>query len=381
MQSTSNTSTFISYAAHYLSLMTRNFWQQEGTLQHYLDFILCEIDPMLSRRRTPAEVIRVTNETADTKTFTLRPSGRWGGFKAGQYIRVETDINGIRIRRNYSISSSPQHFKHNRLIDITVKRVAEGLASNYLHDHVGPGEILHIGEACGEFVNESTAANPLYIAAGSGITPIMSMIIQGLEEPTEHATTLIYSVRTAQDVIFAKQLTALANKDPRLTFITHFSATTGHITPQTLAEYCPDLLEREIYLCGPQPFMDTAKAALKDHGVAADAIKTESFGLAMSTAHLTNDTNTNINTNGQVHFLASGKTIQATGDKTLLELAESAGLSPKFGCRSGVCHECKCSRADGKVLNKLTGELIPDEQQQIQACISIPVGELSVNNW
>ena len=75
------------------------------------------------------------------------------------------------------------------------------------------------------------------------------------------------------------------------------------------------------------------------------------------------------------------QTLTATGEKTLLELAEQAGLKPKFGCRIGVCHECKCTKASGRVMNTLSGELVSEEQTQIQACISIPVGDVEIENW
>ena len=83
---------------------------------------------------------------------------------------------------------------------------------------------------------------------------------------------------------------------------------------------------------------------------------------------------------GVVHFSKSDKKITSPGDKTLLELAELMGLNPKYGCRNGICFECKCERGTGQVMNRLTGELIPEEQSQIQTCISVPVGDVSITD-
>ena len=88
---------------------------------------------MFSIKHNAAEVIQVINETADTKTFILRPSSRWLGFKAGQYINIQVEINGVTIRRNYSISSAPKTFKEKQLISISVKKIDGGRVSTHLH--------------------------------------------------------------------------------------------------------------------------------------------------------------------------------------------------------------------------------------------------------
>ncbi|WP_250655241.1 ferredoxin reductase [Alkalimarinus coralli] len=365
-------------ATQYITALATRFWQQNGALQTYLDFLLSEVDPMLSLQRYMAEVTRIIDETDDTKTFVLRPSSRWQGFQAGQYINIATEINGVTLRRNYSISSSPDAFKQHQLISITVKKIPGGRVSTHLHNHLNIGDTLAISPASGSFTlvkreNKKQSDKPLFIAAGSGITPVMSMLLNVKETSPAQDAALIYYVNSPQSLIFEAQLKALTGSLPNVSFIPHFTESEGYITSQQLQHDCPDLAERTIYLCGPQPFMESVTSHAKELGVADGRIHLESFGASSPVTRQSG-------TKGQVSFLNSGKSIQSQGDKTLLELAESAGLNPKYGCRSGICHECKCSKSSGQVLNTLTGELTPDDQTQIQACISIPVGDISIDS-
>ena len=368
----------LSSATQYLATLAVRFWQQEGTLQTYLDFLLSEIDPMFSIKHNAAEVIQVINETADTKTFILRPSSRWLGFKAGQYINIQVEINGVTIRRNYSISSAPKTFKEKQLISITVKKIDGGRVSTHLHERLAVGDVITIGSATGDFLLDHSMSlgpdsAPLFIAAGSGITPVISMINKLKDEDFEQPLTLIYYSNNPKSFIFEKQLQSLAASMPNFLLIPHFTESEGYITSQQLLLDAPDIAKQAIYLCGPHEFMKSVKAHCEELDVAPEKVLQESFGVQLKTSHTSK-------ASGQISFLKSGKNVQSSGDKTLLELAESAGLNPKYGCRSGICHECKCSKTTGQVLNTLTGELTPEDQTHIQACISIPVGDISIDS-
>lgn len=364
--------------SQYMAAFASKIWHQDGSLQTYLDFLLTEIDPMFSLKRNAAEVINIITETADTKTFILRPSSRWLGFNPGQYINIEVEINGVTIRRNYSISSAPKMFNEQQLISITVKKIDGGRVSTHLHERLAVGDIITIGDAGGDFtLDHSTTispdAYPLFIAAGSGITPVMSMLNKLKDDGFSAPITLIYYSNNAQSVIFDQSLKALATSMPNVSINPHFSESEGYISEQQLLLDCPNIAKRAIYLCGPQAFMASVQSHCQQIGVPTNNILQESFGVPIHS-------NLKSSTKGQVNFLRSGKHIQSNGDKTLLELAEAAGLKPKYGCRSGICHECKCTKNTGRVLNKLTGELTPIDQTHVQTCISIPVGDVSIEN-
>lgn len=363
-----------------------------------VDFLITELEPLFATRRLAAELVSKKQETHDATTFVLRPSVHWQGFVPGQYIAIELDIDGVRYRRNYSVSSSVSMFERESLISITVKRVEDGVVSNYLADYLEPDDLITISEARGAFVMDSvtkppqstsdslgSTGAPLFVAAGSGITPIMSMIESLAEQHSLNDALLVYAARSPEDVIFEPRLMQLKAEHPGFVMIHHFANhASGHLSQQHLADYCPDLPFRTIYTCGPEGFMSTVRAAAEAFGVDSSYIRSESFGSPRHKNALVNLANVRgeVGTNeSSVILTKTQQTLTATGQKTLLEIAEDSGLKPKFGCRIGVCHECKCTKSSGQVMNALTGELVSEEQTQIQACISIPVGDVSIENW
>lgn len=360
-----------------------------------IDFLVAELEPLFAAKRMAAELVSKKQETHDATTFLLRPSVHWQGFVPGQYIAIEVEIEGVRYCRNYSISSSVSMFEKESLISITVKRVEDGLVSNYLADNLEPDAVIHISEARGAFTMDTVAksqpttadnnAVPLFVAAGSGITPIMSMIELLAERNLLNDAVLVYAARSPEDEIFEKRLMELNTANPGFFITKHFATeASGHLNQKHLAEYCPDLALRTIYTCGPEGFMSTVRTAAEAMGVDASAIKSESFGSPRhknALANLTQARGEAGTMESSVMLAKTQQTLPATGEKTLLEIAEQAGLKPKFGCRIGVCHECKCTKSSGRVMNTLTGELVSEEQTQIQACISIPVGDVEIESW
>lgn len=360
-----------------------------------VDLLVAEFEPLFATKRMAAQLISKIQETHDTTTFVLRPSLHWQGFVPGQYIAIEVDIDGVRYCRNYSISSPVSMLEKESLISITVKRVEDGLVSNYLADNLEPDALLHISEARGTFTMETGTQSkpiridinrpPLFVAAGSGITPIMSMIESLVECHSLNDATLIYAARSKGDVIFEQRLKKLKTAHPDFTMVMHVATeASSPLNQQALTAYCPDFSHRVVYTCGPAGFMSTVKDAAEALGVDASAIKSESFGSPRQKNALANLTRTRGETRtaeSKVMLTKTRQTLTATGEKTLLEIAENAGLKPKFGCRIGVCHECKCTKSSGQVMNALTGKLVCEEQTQIQACISIPVGDVEIENW
>lgn len=388
------------------STFSSNILQSAGAFQIYANFLLNEFDPLYAANRMAAEVIDIIQETVQARTLVLRPSVHWKGYAPGQYVPVEIDINGVRHRRYYSISSASSEFELTNTIRITVKRVQGGLISNYLHDHISVGNLIHIGSSTGDFLLNSTTDNVvisrqktkisppksgnkplLFIAAGSGITPIMAMLEALAEHRIQYkqqqSIRLIYFAKSTPEMIFFSRLNQLNDKLPGFNFLPYFTDTQGRVTEQVLKTDCPNITEHKWYVCGPLGFMDTVQSAARSLGIAKEDIKSEAFGAPLPSLALNDYINAKESNSalGQVSFTASGQTVDSKGEQTLLELAENAGLKPKFGCRSGICHECKCSKISGQVLNTLSGEIVPEEQQQIQACISVPIGDVSIETW
>lgn len=380
-------------AMNYLNILAERFWQMQGQLprqlQSYLNFLLCEIDPLLSHQRMAAEVVGIESKTSESKTITLRPPARWKGFEAGQFIGVEIEIDGVRLRRNYSLSCSPNEFKENGTISFTVKQVEKGRVSECLNRSVNMADILHISHAMGQFTLPSTqilqSELPVFVAAGSGITPIKSMIDQlvhsgyfnesELAENEPGTIVLIHHSKNPQDIIFQSHFERLAKRYPSFIYIKHFSDQEGVISFEQFRADCPDLSKRAVYVCGPAGFMEKVSEFADALSLPKEKFYSESFGQPPSVSAM------HQGESGMVEFVFAQRQVMYDGNTSLLELAEAAGLNPKYGCRSGVCHECKCQRPKGPLVNRLTGQTIPEDQLSIQSCISVPVGNLVLNQW
>ncbi|MCG7198643.1 FAD-binding oxidoreductase [Marinobacter pelagius] len=341
----------------------------------WLDPLIARINPMWVQAYTPARVEQVVQETADTRTFVLRPARRWGGFRAGQHVNICTEIDGIRRNRTFSLSSSPLLWETQGLVTLTIKRLPGGLVTNWLHDHVEPGTVIGLGEAFGEFLIPDPAQPVLFIAGGSGITPILSQLETMAAQDYRAPVTLLYFVRSDRDVIAGEKLRALASRYPALTLeIIH--SDDGDV-PRILngedLDKVPGLRGRQVYLCGPGGLMDLAGDLLHQRGVSEDRIHSTFFA-PPAPAQL-QDTEVG----GQVTFARSDVRVGSEGDANLLEIAEAAGLTPQYGCRMGICHQCSCRKTSGTVINRLTGEVSGPGEENVQLCISVPRGPVSID--
>ncbi len=368
----------LTHPTRWLKTSLEGFWQGSSELARYLDFLLREVDPALSHTESVARVIDVIQETPQCRSFVLRPPKRWQQFKAGQYINVGLQVDGQWLHRNYSLSTSPQEFAASRLLRITVSAVTGGVVSNALLNTLQIGDTLPISPALGDFtLADENAEHALFIGAGSGITPLMSMLESRLQSHPDAALRLLYCVRNEAHLIFAERLRALRQRHPNFYCTIHFSDADGplsaeHIEVALTTQTHTPAAQQPIYLCGPAGFMTHARAILEALGVPAQHIQQEHF----ATARVPYTEQSAQGAEARVFFGYSGKSIRSNGRQTLLELAELAGLRPKSGCRQGICHQCSCARGTGPLLNISTGQMIPADQQTVQACIALPLGDL-----
>ena len=334
-----------------------------------LDGLLALANPLWSVRARRAEVVRVIDETPDTRTFVLRPNWRWDGFFAGQHVCLEVEIEGVRHQRTYSLSSRPGE----PTIAVTVKRQPGGRVSSFLHDAVRPGHVLGLSQASGRFVvADPPPARLLMLSAGSGITPIMSILrdLHARRLPTD--VVLVHSCRTPQDAIFRHELAERARDSPALRLEFVFTAETGRLDRERLVRLVPDWAERTSLLCGPAPFMDVVRGIWREAGVEsrlccesfAGPIAARAPGEAPATASVT--------------CARSEAVFQAVRDRPLLVEAERAGLRPRHGCRMGICHTCLCRKVSGTVENLVTGAVSSEPNTMIQLCVSAARSDLTL---
>lgn len=322
--------------------------------------VLSALHPLLSLTQVRARVVKVVEETASTKTFVLQPNALWAGAQAGQFVRVAVEIDGRRVERAYSLSSRPGA----RRIAFTVKRQAGGLVSNHLHDGVKVGDVLTLSQAHGEFVLPAALpAKILLLSAGSGITPVMAMLRDLQARHYQGDVVFVHVCRTPADLIFAQALESIAAEYPELSLLVHCDEDQGPFTPHALEWAVPDLAERSTWMCGPGGFMDAVHAYWRNEAMVVP-LHSERFVAAPLLP--TREPGTPV----QVTLLASAATFTTRGSDPLLVQAERAGLSPKHGCRIGICRSCQCMKTHGTVENLQTGELSSEPNQLIRLCIS-----------
>lgn len=369
-------------------------------LSHYLELI----NPLWTQHSLQAKVVKVWDETKDSRTITLKPGRGWRNHRAGQHIRVGVAVDGMRHTRTYSISSAPN--ARDGLITITVKAIPEGRASHYLVRKLKKGEYLPIGDPQGDFViPDAIPVHPLFITAGSGITPIMSMLRNYSQEfrvlpDIQH----IHYAPHAYDVIFGKELENLnqnqknynlhriytrefrsgeeniqgaeretdkQKSDSPKSQGTHSHSKNFHFHAEQLETLCPDWREREVWACGPGSLLDAVEEHWKKAGLSRN-LHTERFRAKLI------DTPSDKISAGQVKFSKSNVDTNSDGITNILRVAEDAGLNPKHGCRMGICHGCDCKLVSGSVRDLRTGVVTNEPGETIQICVSASIGNVEV---
>src|ERR687886_149042 len=218
------------------------------------------INPLWSTRELKGKIEDIVPETEDAATIVIRPGYRWEGHEAGQYLRIGLDINGRRHWRAYSLTSDPG--REDGFISITIKNVDEGTVSPYLVRRGRPGAIVGLGGVEGDFVlPDELPEKLLFISAGSGITPIMSMVRSLEHRDALDDVVLLHSARTPEEVIFGDELRELASKHEGFKLHEQHTKSDGRLTPEDLDRLCPDWREREAFISGPGEMLD----AMEEH--------------------------------------------------------------------------------------------------------------------
>ena len=345
--------------------------------------------------------LRVIDETPDVRTFVLRlnDGDRSFRYRPGQFVTLALDIDGERVMRCYTLSSSPTR---PGTVAITVKRVPGGRVSNWLHDHLRPGDRIAVTGPAGQFCFPSgpvsaPARGQLYLSGGSGITPLMSMSRAWADLGLDADVRFVHAARTPQDVVFADEIALLARLLPRwrASVICEsagstpgYSGLTGRLSLPLLRSQVPDLLEREVWCCGPAPFMAAVRAMLAEAGFDMSRYHEESFSFEApaAAAPIPAPVAAPIPDAAEpaprfVITLKRGERFECAPDETLLEAARRAGLRWPFSCSSGVCGTCRTRRLSGEVQMSQGGGLRPREVAQgwMLPCCSRPLGDLELD--
>ena len=347
-------------------------------------------------------VSNITPEAAGAVAITFQvPENLRSGFnfKAGQFLTLRASIDGNDVRRSYSISSSQNAYAQNGTLEVGIRPVQGGVFSNWAATQLKVGDVLRVMPADGRFiVQRPRAIHRVGFAAGSGITPILSILASTLEEQTESKFTLVYGNRRMDSVMFNEALQDLKDRYPnRLTLIHVLSRQAqevplleGRIDEAKVKEIVSSLLPAasmdEVFICGPEAMIEATEKALLDVGVPARNIRTERFTSPTLEA-LSADARKQVvlghvpESKGDVALtiVLDGKKHQMQMSVTdkILDVALAAGLDLPYSCKGGVCCTCRAKVMQGSVEmeKNFTLEKWEAEQGFVLSCQAKPTSK------
>lgn len=329
------------------------------------DFWAQQLGSTHAWERCFARVISVMSESPDTKTLTLKANRNWPGFIAGQHCNITAIIAGRNITRSYSISSDPID---DRRIQITVRREAGGLMSEYLCNDIRMGDRLELGNPFGDMLlPTSMPAHLLLLAAGSGITPMMSQIRTMARKGMPASVTLMYWEKTHADFNFALELQLIAQKHHnfKLQLITTRDQSepplSGRVSHELLSQIADIDRVDQVFVCGSSGFVQAASGICEFRKL---PLISEAFTPSKVQASDSEIAQHN------VYLRRSNLHLSLSNQKPLLEQLENAGISVPYGCRQGICNTCTCVRNSGTTADTFSGAVDSEPSQIIKLCVS-----------
>ncbi|HVD40719.1 MAG TPA: ferredoxin reductase [Solirubrobacterales bacterium] len=327
------------------------------------------INPLWSTQELRGRIERIEKETADAVTVLIRPGFDWPGHRPGQYLRIGVIVDGVHHWRAYSLTTDPG--RPDGLIGITPKLVDAGKVSPYLVYRAREGDVVRLGGVEGTFVlPDPPPERLLFISAGSGITPIMSMLRSLNRDDALDDVVHVHSARTPDAIIFGEQLREL--DEQRAGYRPHLRITSeaGRVAPAHLDEICPDWRQRRTYASGPGEMLDDLVQHWRAEGD-PELLEMERFQPVIGGDVLAGE-------GGTIRFLKSGLETACDGGTPILVAGEEAGAELPFGCRMGICHTCIGRLCEGQVRDLRTGEVYGQEDEMVRTCVNAPEGDVKI---
>ena len=327
------------------------------------------------------ECIDVIDETHDVKTFVLKSKSSTPNYIAGQHLPISLEIDGKRVKRLYTLSSSPDHDEH---LQITVKRLDDGRATQFIHNNIEVGTALDAELPKGDFHHQKiTKDRVALISAGSGMTPMLSMLKALVK--TNQVSDIYYwhLAKTESDIIAEALVNDLAKQHGNCQII--YSLTrdiitnhrTGYFDKEFFNQF-DDLTDRQFMICGPEGFRNSIITILSDLGVAQSDIFFESFGIRKQPQQTQKEQA--MPKKVSILFDSWDKQVEGNDQETILQQGENAGLIMPYSCLAGNCGACRVKLQSGEVKQLATDGLMPNQQADgyVLACSSIPQSDIVI---
>jgi ferredoxin-NADP reductase len=329
------------------------------------------VNPLWSTRELRGRIERVERETPDAVTVLIKPGWEWPGHLPGQYVRLGIAVDGIHHWRAYSLTSAPG--RADGCIAITPKLVEGGKVSPFLFSRVRPGAIVRLGGVEGTFVlPDELPSRLLFISAGSGITPVMSMLRALAGRGELRDVVHVHCARTPEGVIFARELQSLNDAHHGYRLRLRITSREGRLLPGELEQVCPDWAARETFMCGPADLLESFGERFRRDGDTA----------RLHVEHFQPDARVGDGergAGGRIRFCTSGVEASSDGEQPILVAGESSGASLPFGCRMGICHSCVGRLRSGQVRDLRTGRVHGQAGELLRTCINAPEGDVEID--
>lgn len=339
------------------------------------DFWSREFGSTASRGRVLARVVAKRAESARAVTLELQPNRHFAGFRPGQHVNVTVEIDGRRVTRSYSLTGAP---RDDGRVTLTVQKVDGGLVSGHLYTDCRIGDVVELGAAFGDMTLPDALSGPLLLlAAGSGITPLMSLVRELAQRGMPVDTTLVYWARHREDLCFVPELRTLASRHPRFKLrfaltgdaVTGLDELRGRPSAALLADAAPDLSDRAVYACGPAGFVTAVESIAKPvaRSFLSEAFTPPVFAPVDAQSEVT------------LMLAKSNRVVRVATGQPLLAALEAQGIKPPSGCRMGICNTCACGKREGLTRNLKDGGESSDAEPNLRICISSAQSDLTLD--
>ena len=318
------------------------------------------VTPTWTRGEGRAKVVDVRRTTPRSVTLVLAPNEAFADtVKAGQYVNLSVEIDGRRHTRCYS----PANAEGASHLELTIGHHDGGLVSTFLYERARRGMVVGLSGVGGDFVLPAQRPRRiLLVSGGSGITPVMAMLRTLVDEGHSGEIAFVHYARNAAEACYRAELAAMTGVRVLHGYTRSADGDLeGRFGPEHLAAAMPS--PDAVFVCGPAALID----AVREH---CESVYSESF--VPPTLDLPAEPS-----GGRVSFADSGIEVVDDG-RSLLEQAEAAGLTPDSGCRMGICHTCTRRKTGGVVRNLTTGAVSTAPDDDVQICVSVPVGDVDI---
>lgn len=336
---------------------------------------------MSSDRYHPLTVRRVVAETADAISIVFDVPDDLADryvYRSGQFVTLRVVVDGVAHLRSYSMSSAPETDDE---LQVTVKRVPTGPVSSWLHGSLKAGDVVEVSVPAGAFGLKDSAEEIAAFAAGSGITPIISMVKSALHS-TDRRVRLLVANQDRGSVIFAAALKDLEDRHPdRLTVRYHHDDESGFVDEAQVAAFVDGRREVACYLCGPSAFMEIVQAGLAQAGVFPDRVELERFTPRSAAILSPPEESVDITAGDDaapsitITVGRKTKTVKQRDQLTILESARWSGLPAPSSCEAGHCATCMAQVLEGEISMRRNDILTDAEVEEgwVLTCQTVPL--------